>query len=147
MAFNPLSQVDKLSQHPQRQPPPNHWSWYQSVRLPGPPGPPPPTRPIHGGSSPSQVPPGLSQPGRRYGNSQPNTRSPTSSMLQNTGFPSAQVSECRHRDDEISVTSAKDANAAVVLRAHLGTPLAITPCRCRLIGFFKTWTLLPTFSI
>nr|XP_046234354.1 transcription intermediary factor 1-alpha isoform X2 [Scatophagus argus] len=83
-------QVDKLSQQPHRQPPPNHWSWYQNVRLPGPPGPPPPTRPIHGGSSPSQVPPNLIQPGRRYGNSQPNTRSPTSSMLHSTGFPPAQ---------------------------------------------------------
>lgn len=94
-AFIPLSKVDKLSQQPNRQPPPNYWSWYQNVRLPGPSGPPPPTRPIHGGSSPSQVPPSLSQPGRRYGNSHPNTRSPTSSMLQNTGFPPAQVSKCK----------------------------------------------------
>lgn len=83
-------QVDKLSQQPHRQPPPNHWSWYQNVRLPGPPGPPPPTRPIHGGSSPSQGPPSMAQPGRRYGSSHPNTRSPTSSMLHNTGFPPAQ---------------------------------------------------------
>ncbi|XP_033987355.1 transcription intermediary factor 1-alpha isoform X6 [Trematomus bernacchii] len=83
-------QVDKISQQPQRQPPPNHWSWYQNVRLPGPPGPPPPTRPIHGGSSPSQGPPSMAQPGRRYGSSQPSTRSPTSSMLHNTGFPSHQ---------------------------------------------------------
>ncbi|XP_076578930.1 transcription intermediary factor 1-alpha isoform X3 [Chaetodon auriga] len=83
-------QVDKLSQQPHRQPPPNHWSWYQNVRLPGPPGPPPPTRPIHGGSSPSQGPPSLGQPGRRYGNTHPNPRSPTSSMLHNTGFPPAQ---------------------------------------------------------
>ncbi|XP_070848094.1 transcription intermediary factor 1-alpha isoform X2 [Chaetodon trifascialis] len=83
-------QVDKLSQQPHRQPPPNHWSWYQNVRLPGPPGPPPPTRPIHGGSSPSQGPPSLAQPGRRYGNTHPNPRSPTSSMLHNTGFPPAQ---------------------------------------------------------
>ncbi|XP_010793777.1 transcription intermediary factor 1-alpha isoform X2 [Notothenia coriiceps] len=89
----PLSKVDKISQQPQRQPPPNHWSWYQNVRLPGPPGPPPPTRPIHGGSSPSQgPPPSMAQPGRRYGSSQPSTRSPTSSMLHNTGFPSHQVS-------------------------------------------------------
>uniref|UniRef100_A0A3Q3LH69 RING-type E3 ubiquitin transferase n=1 Tax=Mastacembelus armatus TaxID=205130 RepID=A0A3Q3LH69_9TELE len=80
-------QVDKLSQQPHRQPPPNHWSWYQNVRLPGPPGPPPPTRPIHGDSSPSQVPPSLAQPGRRYGSSHPNPRSPTSPMLPNTGFP------------------------------------------------------------
>lgn len=86
----PLSKVDKISQQPQRQPPPNHWSWYQNVRLPGPPGPPPPTRPIHGGSSPSQGPPSMAQPGRRYGSSQPSTRSPTSSMLHNTGFPSHQ---------------------------------------------------------
>ncbi|XP_050933567.1 LOW QUALITY PROTEIN: transcription intermediary factor 1-alpha-like [Lates calcarifer] len=83
-------QVDKLSQQPHRQPPPNHWSWYQNVRLPGPPGPPPPTRPIHGGSSPSQGPPSLAQAGRRFGNSHPNPRSPTSSMLHNTGFPPAQ---------------------------------------------------------
>ncbi|XP_039647086.1 transcription intermediary factor 1-alpha isoform X2 [Perca fluviatilis] len=92
-------QVDKLSQQPHRHPPPNHWSWYQNVRLPGPPGPPgptgppgppgppPATRPIHGGSSPSQ---GLGQPGRRYGSSHPNTRSPTSSMHHNTGYPAAQ---------------------------------------------------------
>ncbi|XP_069556340.1 transcription intermediary factor 1-alpha isoform X2 [Brachyistius frenatus] len=84
-------QVDKLSQQPHRQPAPNHWSWYQNVRLPGPPGPPPPTRPIHGGSSPSQGPPNLAQPGRRYGSSQPNPRSPTSSMLHNTGFPPTQT--------------------------------------------------------
>nr|XP_019947956.1 PREDICTED: transcription intermediary factor 1-alpha-like isoform X2 [Paralichthys olivaceus] len=83
-------QVDKLSQQSHRQPPPNHWSWYQNVRLPGPPCPPPPTRPIHGGSSPSQGPLGLAQQGRRYGSSHPNTRSPTSSMLHNTGFTPAQ---------------------------------------------------------
>ncbi|XP_071359050.1 transcription intermediary factor 1-alpha isoform X3 [Trachinotus anak] len=84
-------QVDKLSQQPHRQPAPNHWSWYQNVRLPGPPGPPPPTRPIHGGSSPSHGPPSLTQQGRRYGSSShPNPRSPTSSMLHNTGFPPAQ---------------------------------------------------------
>ncbi|XP_042366996.1 transcription intermediary factor 1-alpha isoform X3 [Plectropomus leopardus] len=83
-------QVDKLSQQPHRQPPPNHWSWYQNVRLPGPPGPPPPPRPIHGGSSPSQGPPSMGQPGRRYGSSHSNPRSPTSSMLHNTAFPPAQ---------------------------------------------------------
>lgn len=96
-----LSKVDKLSQQPHRQAPPNHWSWYQNVRLPGPPGPPgppPPTRPIHGGSSPSQVPHSLSQPGRRYGPHH-NTRSPTSTMLQNSGFPPAQVSKCRCKDN------------------------------------------------
>ncbi|XP_063762002.1 transcription intermediary factor 1-alpha isoform X2 [Eleginops maclovinus] len=94
-------QVDKISQQPQRQPPPNHWSWYPNVRVPGPPGPPPPTRPIHGGSSPSQGPQSMGQPGqagqpgqpgRRYGSSQPNTRSPTSSMHHNTGFPQHQIS-------------------------------------------------------
>ncbi|KAK2858829.1 hypothetical protein Q5P01_003449 [Channa striata] len=86
-------QVDKLSQQPHRQPPPNHWNWsYQNARLPGPHGPPPPTRPINGGSSPSQGPPTLAQPGRRFGSSQPNPRSPTtaSSILHNTGYPSAQ---------------------------------------------------------
>uniref|UniRef100_A0A667YKK3 RING-type E3 ubiquitin transferase n=1 Tax=Myripristis murdjan TaxID=586833 RepID=A0A667YKK3_9TELE len=88
-------QVEKLAQQPNRQPPPGHWSWYQNVRLPGPPGPPPPTRPIQGGSSPSQAPPSLGPPSRRYGSSHPNPRSPTSSMLHNTGFPPAQVSWCR----------------------------------------------------
>ncbi|XP_053200100.1 transcription intermediary factor 1-alpha isoform X1 [Scomber japonicus] len=89
-------QVEKLSQQPHRQPPPNHWSWYQNVRLPGPTGPPPPTRPIHGGSSPSQCPTSMAQPGpgpgRRYGSSNPNSnpRSPTSSMLHNAGFPPPQ---------------------------------------------------------
>uniref|UniRef100_A0A665WL85 RING-type E3 ubiquitin transferase n=1 Tax=Echeneis naucrates TaxID=173247 RepID=A0A665WL85_ECHNA len=82
-------QVDKLSQQPHRQPPPNHWSWYQNVRLPGPPGPPPPTRPIHGGSSPSQGPPSLTQPGRRYGSSHPHPRSPNSSidLIHSSTFP------------------------------------------------------------
>ncbi|XP_031721446.1 transcription intermediary factor 1-alpha isoform X3 [Anarrhichthys ocellatus] len=83
--------VDKLAQQPtNRQPPPNHWSWYQNVRVPGHPGPPPPTRPAHGGSPSSQGPPSLGQPGRRYGSSYPNPRSPTSSMLHNPGFPAAQ---------------------------------------------------------
>lgn len=85
------SKVDKLSHHPQRQPPPNHWSWYQNVRLPAPPGPPPPTRTIHGGSSPSQAPPSLVQPGRRYGNSHPNPRSPPASMIQSPGYGASQV--------------------------------------------------------
>ncbi|XP_041637096.1 transcription intermediary factor 1-alpha isoform X1 [Cheilinus undulatus] len=83
-------QVEKLSQHPHRQPAPNHWSWYQHTQLQGPPGPPPPTRPIHGGSSPSQGPPSLMQPGRRYGNSNPNPRSPTASMIHNTRFQPVQ---------------------------------------------------------
>ena len=100
---SPLSlQVEKLAQHPNRQQPPsNHWSWYQNVRPPGasgPPGPPPPARPMQGTGSPSQGPPALvqqqPQQGRRYGSSHPNStpRSPTSSMLHNTGFPPAQVS-------------------------------------------------------
>uniref|UniRef100_A0A665WLH5 RING-type E3 ubiquitin transferase n=1 Tax=Echeneis naucrates TaxID=173247 RepID=A0A665WLH5_ECHNA len=96
-------QVDKLSQQPHRQPPPNHWSWYQNVRLPGPPGPPPPTRPIHGGSSPSQGPPSLTQPGRRYGSSHPHPRSPNSSMLHTTGFPPAQVSGYMIEPESLSV--------------------------------------------
>ncbi|XP_072233306.1 transcription intermediary factor 1-alpha isoform X2 [Leuresthes tenuis] len=83
-------QVDKLSHQPHRQPAPNHWSWYQNIRLPGPPGPPPPTRPIHGGSSPSQGPPSLTQMGRRYGSTHPGPRSPTSSTFPNTAFPSSQ---------------------------------------------------------
>ncbi|KAM6895773.1 transcription intermediary factor 1-alpha [Xenentodon cancila] len=81
-------QVDKLATQPHRQPPPNHWSWYQNVRLPGPPGPPPPTKPIHEGPSPSQGLSGLAQQGRRY--THPNPRSPTSSMLHT--FSTAQVS-------------------------------------------------------
>ncbi|XP_028280936.1 transcription intermediary factor 1-alpha isoform X2 [Parambassis ranga] len=84
------STLAQLQMQSHRQPAPNNWSWYQNVRLPGPPGPPPPTRPIHGGSSPSSGPPSLAQPGRRYGASQANPRSPTSSMLTNTGFPNAQ---------------------------------------------------------
>ncbi|XP_042563050.1 transcription intermediary factor 1-alpha isoform X2 [Clupea harengus] len=74
-------QVEKLAQHPSRHPPPNHWSWYHNMRLPGV----PPPRPMQGGS-PSQVPPNMAQQGRRYGAPQPNTRSPTT-MLQNAGFP------------------------------------------------------------
>ncbi|XP_077356190.1 transcription intermediary factor 1-alpha isoform X2 [Festucalex cinctus] len=80
-------------QQPHRQPASNHWSWYQSGRLPGPtgpPGPPPPTRPIQGGSSPSQGHSGLPQMGRRYGVAPASTRSPNSAMLQNTGFPPPQ---------------------------------------------------------
>uniref|UniRef100_A0A3B4FF04 RING-type E3 ubiquitin transferase n=1 Tax=Pundamilia nyererei TaxID=303518 RepID=A0A3B4FF04_9CICH len=80
-------QVDKLSQQHPRGPPPNSWSWHQNVRLPGPP---PPTRPIHGGSSPSQGVPNMVQQGRRYGSSHPNPRSPTSSLLNNMSFPAAQ---------------------------------------------------------
>lgn len=80
----------QLQMQTHRQPAPNNWQWYQNVRLPGPLGPPPQTRPLHGGSSPSQGPQSLVQPGRRYGSSQPNTRSPTSTMFQNTGFSSSQ---------------------------------------------------------
>uniref|UniRef100_A0A8C7ZQP3 RING-type E3 ubiquitin transferase n=1 Tax=Oryzias sinensis TaxID=183150 RepID=A0A8C7ZQP3_9TELE len=88
--------VDKLSHtQPQRPPAPNHWSWYQSVRLPGPLGPPPPTKPIHGGSSPSQGLSGFAPTGRRYGNLHSNPRSPTSPLLHNTAFPAAQVSQMR----------------------------------------------------
>lgn len=86
----PLSKVDKLSQQSHRQQPPsNYWSWYQNIRPPGPLGPPPPTRPINGDSSPSQGPTSVMQLGRRFGSSA--NRSPTSSMLQNTAFSSAQV--------------------------------------------------------
>ncbi|XP_030628991.1 transcription intermediary factor 1-alpha [Chanos chanos] len=74
-------QVEKLAQHPNRQLPPNHWSWYQNMRLPG--GPPP--RPMQGGS-PSQSLPGMTQQGRRYGPPHQSPRSPTS-VLQNTGLP------------------------------------------------------------
>ncbi|XP_054609297.1 transcription intermediary factor 1-alpha isoform X2 [Dunckerocampus dactyliophorus] len=83
-------QVDKLSQQPHRQAAPNHWSWYQNSRHPGPHGLPPPTRPIHGGSSPSQALTNLTQLGRRYGAPQASTRSPNSSMLHNAGFPPPQ---------------------------------------------------------
>ncbi|XP_017280309.1 transcription intermediary factor 1-alpha isoform X2 [Kryptolebias marmoratus] len=84
-------QVDKLSHQPHRQPAPNHWSWYQNVRLPGPAGPPPPTRPIHGGSSPSQGPPSMAPPGRRYGNAHPSPRSPPPNMLQNSSYTASQT--------------------------------------------------------
>nr|XP_057932807.1 transcription intermediary factor 1-alpha isoform X2 [Doryrhamphus excisus] len=77
-------------QQPHRQAAPNHWSWYQNSRHPGPHGLPPQTRPIHGGSSPSQTLTNLTQLGRRYGGSQANTRSPNSSMLHNAGFPPPQ---------------------------------------------------------
>uniref|UniRef100_A0A8C5HXZ1 RING-type E3 ubiquitin transferase n=1 Tax=Gouania willdenowi TaxID=441366 RepID=A0A8C5HXZ1_GOUWI len=80
-------QVEKITQPPHRPPPPNHWPWYQNVRLPGPAGPPPPTRPIHGVSPPTQGPPNMTQPGRRFAASHLNTRSPTSSMLHNPNFP------------------------------------------------------------
>lgn len=56
----------------------------------GPPGPPPPTRPVQGGSSPSQGLHNMNQPGRRFGNSHPNPRSPTSTMLHNATFPTPQ---------------------------------------------------------
>ncbi|KAL2102273.1 hypothetical protein ACEWY4_001441 [Coilia grayii] len=75
-------QVEKLAQHPNRHVPPNHWSWYHNMRLPGAP---PPPRPMQGGS-PSQMHPNMPQQGRRYPAPQPNTRSPTT-MLQNPGFP------------------------------------------------------------
>lgn len=96
-AFIPLSKVDKISQQLHRQPHPNHWSWHQNTRLPGPPGPPgppPPTRPILTSSSPSQGPQSLSQQVRKYGSAQTNTRSPTSSLVQNPGFSASQVSRC-----------------------------------------------------
>lgn len=93
-AFIPLSKVDKISQQLHRQPHPNHWSWHQNTRLPGPPGPPPPTRPILSSSSPSHGPQSLSQHVRKYGSSQTHTRSPTSSFVQNPGFPATQVSQC-----------------------------------------------------
>uniref|UniRef100_A0A8C5B1Z4 Transcription intermediary factor 1-alpha n=1 Tax=Gadus morhua TaxID=8049 RepID=A0A8C5B1Z4_GADMO len=93
-------QVEKLAQQPNRPPVPNHWSWYQNVRVPGPPqgppGPPPPTRPIPGGSSPSQMPPSLAQQRSKYGGPHPNPRSPSSSMLHNTGFPPQSLRELIH---------------------------------------------------
>uniref|UniRef100_A0A8C2XR18 RING-type E3 ubiquitin transferase n=1 Tax=Cyclopterus lumpus TaxID=8103 RepID=A0A8C2XR18_CYCLU len=104
--------VDKLAQQPNRQPPPNHWSWYQNVRVPGQPGPPPQTRPIHGGSSPSQGPQSLGQPGRRYGSSYPNPRSPTSSMTtswrQSSEPPSAPQAKRRRRSSPGPVIVIKD---------------------------------------
>uniref|UniRef100_A0A8C6V1Y8 RING-type E3 ubiquitin transferase n=1 Tax=Neogobius melanostomus TaxID=47308 RepID=A0A8C6V1Y8_9GOBI len=88
-------QVDKMSQQPPRQPASNQWAWYQNVRLPGPLGPPQPARSIPGGSSPSQAvasPSLVTQLGRRYGNTQQATRSPTSTMFNSNSFPTAQVS-------------------------------------------------------
>uniref|UniRef100_A0A673N6P1 RING-type E3 ubiquitin transferase n=1 Tax=Sinocyclocheilus rhinocerous TaxID=307959 RepID=A0A673N6P1_9TELE len=69
-------QVEKLSQHTNRHQPPNQWSWYHGMRLPGP----PPHRPMQGGS-PSQALPSMPQHGRRYG-----ARSPPP-MLQPTNLP------------------------------------------------------------
>uniref|UniRef100_A0A672QMI3 RING-type E3 ubiquitin transferase n=1 Tax=Sinocyclocheilus grahami TaxID=75366 RepID=A0A672QMI3_SINGR len=69
-------QVEKLSQHTNRHQPPNQWSWYHGMRLPGP----PPHRPLQGGS-PSQTLPSMPQHGRRY-----NARSPPH-MLQPTNLP------------------------------------------------------------
>uniref|UniRef100_A0A8C6UXP6 RING-type E3 ubiquitin transferase n=1 Tax=Neogobius melanostomus TaxID=47308 RepID=A0A8C6UXP6_9GOBI len=86
-------QVDKMSQQPPRQPASNQWAWYQNVRLPGPLGPPQPARSIPGGSSPSQAvasPSLVTQLGRRYGNTQQATRSPTSTMFNSNSFPTAQ---------------------------------------------------------
>ncbi|XP_033832157.1 transcription intermediary factor 1-alpha isoform X2 [Periophthalmus magnuspinnatus] len=84
-------QVDKISQQPPRQPAPNQWPWYQNMRLPGPHGS-PNTRPVHGGSSPSQsgAAPTLVQMGRRYGSAQTATRSPTSTMFNSNSFPPPQ---------------------------------------------------------
>lgn len=89
-------QVDKLSnQHLRHAPAPaapsNYWSWSQNTRFGAPLGPPPQSRPIHGGSSPSQAPPGLSISGRRYGGLRGATRSPTSTMLQNHPYQAGQV--------------------------------------------------------
>uniref|UniRef100_A0A672MDN5 Transcription intermediary factor 1-alpha-like n=1 Tax=Sinocyclocheilus grahami TaxID=75366 RepID=A0A672MDN5_SINGR len=69
-------QVEKLSQHTNRHQPPNQWSWYHGMRLPGP----PPHRPMQGGS-PSQALPSMPQHGRRYG-----ARSPPP-VLQPTNLP------------------------------------------------------------
>uniref|UniRef100_A0AAQ5ZMR7 RING-type E3 ubiquitin transferase n=1 Tax=Amphiprion ocellaris TaxID=80972 RepID=A0AAQ5ZMR7_AMPOC len=92
--------VDKLSQQPHRQPPP---------RPPGPPGPPPPTRPIHGGSSPSQGPHSLAQPGRRYGGSHSNPRSPTTTTWKQASEPpSAPTAKRRRRSSPGPVIVIKD---------------------------------------
>lgn len=107
-AFIPLSKVDKISQQLHRQPHPNHWSWHQNTRLPGPPGPPPPTRPILSSSSPSQGPQSLSQHVRKYGSSQTHTRSPTSSFTQNPGYPATQVSQCCTKEPELLVEDHTD---------------------------------------
>uniref|UniRef100_A0A673GDI1 RING-type E3 ubiquitin transferase n=1 Tax=Sinocyclocheilus rhinocerous TaxID=307959 RepID=A0A673GDI1_9TELE len=69
-------QVEKLSQHTNRHQPPNQWSWYHGMRLPGP----PPHRPLQGGS-PSQTLPSMPQHGQRY-----SARSPPH-MLQPTNLP------------------------------------------------------------
>lgn len=86
-------QVDKLSNQHLRHGPAaasNYWAWSQNSKFGAPPGPPPPSRPIHGGSSPSQAPPSLSLSGRRYGGSHSATRSPTSSMLHNPPYQPSQ---------------------------------------------------------
>ncbi|XP_042601719.1 transcription intermediary factor 1-alpha-like isoform X3 [Cyprinus carpio] len=69
-------QVEKLSQHTNRHQPPNQWSWYHGMRLPGP----PPHRPLQGGS-PSQTLQSMPQHGRRY-----SARSPPP-MLQPNNLP------------------------------------------------------------
>ncbi|CAL1568942.1 unnamed protein product [Knipowitschia caucasica] len=81
----------QLQMQPPRQPAPNQWSWYPNMRLPGPLGS-PTTRPVHGGSSPSQsgAAPSLAQMGRRYGASQATTRSPNSTMFNSNSFSVAQ---------------------------------------------------------
>ncbi|XP_055009693.1 transcription intermediary factor 1-alpha isoform X2 [Boleophthalmus pectinirostris] len=81
----------QLQMQPPRQPAPNQWPWYQNMRLPGPLGS-PNTRPVHGGSSPSQsgAAPTLVQMGRRYGSAQTATRSPTSTMFNSNSFPPPQ---------------------------------------------------------
>lgn len=76
----------QLQMQPPRQPAPNQWSWYQNVRLPGSVGAPPSARPIHDSSPPSL----MNQIGRRFGGTQPTTRSPTSTMFNSNSFPPPQ---------------------------------------------------------
>ncbi|XP_051976852.1 transcription intermediary factor 1-alpha-like [Xyrauchen texanus] len=69
-------QVEKLSQHTNRNQPPNQWPWFHGMRVHGP----PPYRPLQGGS-PSQSLTSMPQHGRQY-----NARSPPP-VLQPTALP------------------------------------------------------------
>ncbi|KAI1882575.1 hypothetical protein AGOR_G00252170 [Albula goreensis] len=66
-------QVEKLAQHPHRQPPPAHWTWYQNMRQQR-----PPAQPLQGGS-PSH--------GRRFPAAHPHQASHSpNTALPNPGF-------------------------------------------------------------
>lgn len=86
-------QVDKISHQDPRQFDRSQWPWCPNPRVPGAIDLLPPGRPIHGGSSPSQagaLPNLVKHLGQKYGNNQPATRSPTSTILNSNNFPTAQ---------------------------------------------------------